>query len=191
MKLVFATHNLNKIKEVQSQLPENIQLLGLKDIGCTEEIPETADTIEGNALQKAQYIKEKYGYDCFADDTGLEVDALHGAPGVHSARYAGEVKNDADNIQKLLSELSETNLRNARFKTVIALIVNKQQYLFEGICTGAITESPLGEKGFGYDPIFQPSGYEITFAQMGLEEKNKISHRGKAVTKLVSFLNQN
>ncbi|RED47966.1 non-canonical purine NTP diphosphatase [Seonamhaeicola aphaedonensis] len=188
-KLVFATNNLNKLKEVQALIPQDIKLLSLKDIGCFEDIPETKDTIEGNAIQKAEYIKTNYGYDCFADDTGLEVDTLNGAPGVYSARYAGEQRNSEDNTKKLLKELKNKDNRNAQFKTVIALITNNELKTFTGICKGVITKIKLGEKGFGYDPIFKPNGYKETFAQMDLNLKNSIGHRGKAVQKLIDFLN--
>lgn len=189
MQLVFATNNTNKIKEVQALIPEHIKLLSLQDIGCFEDIPETQNTIEGNAVQKAEYIKKHYGYDCFADDTGLEVDALNGAPGVYSARYAGEQKNAEDNMAKLLKELNGNEHRNAQFKTVIALHLNNNMHTFTGICKGEITTTKNGEKGFGYDPIFKPSGYNQTFAEMDLELKNTIGHRGKAITQLVAFLN--
>lgn len=191
MKLVFATNNLNKIKEIRELLPESLELLSLDDITCKEDIPETSPTIEGNALQKARYIKEKYGYDCFADDTGLEVEALNGAPGVYSARYAGDNKDNEANIDKLLQELKDQSNRKARFKTVIALILNGKEYSFEGICRGEILKKRLGEKGFGYDPVFMPEGYSKTFAEMELEEKSKISHRGRATQKLVEFLKEN
>lgn len=190
MKIVFATNNPNKIKEVQAQLPENIKLLSLEEIGCFEDIPETAPTLEGNALQKATYVKEKYGYDCFADDTGLEVEALDGAPGVFSARYAGNQKNDQENMNKLLEELNRDTNRKAQFKTVIALILNGKTLFFAGICKGKILEQKKGDKGFGYDPIFQPEGYELAFAEMNIEQKNKIGHRGKAVQKLIEYLNK-
>jgi XTP/dITP diphosphohydrolase len=189
MKLVFATNNLNKLKEVQSLMPKRIKLLSLKDIGCFEDIPETQNTIEGNAIQKAAYIKTHYGYDCFADDTGLEVDALNGAPGVYSARYAGEQRDANDNMDKLLKALENIDNRNAQFKTVIALHLNGNLQTFTGICEGEITVTKHGKKGFGYDPIFQPLGYNQTFAEMGLELKNAIGHRGKAVSQLVAFLN--
>lgn len=188
MKLVFATHNQNKLKEVQSLLPKTIELLSLNDIGCTEEIQETSKTIEGNALLKAHYVKENYGYDCFADDTGLEVEALNGAPGVYSARYAGEAKNDEANMKKLLTALKTQNKRSAQFKTVIALTLNTKEHLFEGICEGEINREKRGDSGFGYDPIFVPSGQANTFAEMELLEKNKIGHRGKAVRQLTDFL---
>ncbi|WP_370480216.1 non-canonical purine NTP diphosphatase [Tamlana flava] len=190
MKIVFATNNKNKISEVQSLIPQNIKLLSLEDIGCFEDIPETQSTIEGNAKQKANYIKERYGIDCFADDTGLEVDALNGEPGVYSARYAGEQKNAADNMAKLLSYLKNKNNRNAQFKTVIALNFNNGLKTFTGICKGEITMEKRGGKGFGYDPIFKPLGHEQTFAQMDLSLKNEIGHRGKAILKLITFLNE-
>ena len=188
MKLVFASSNKNKIFEIQSMLPETIQILSLEDIGCMEEIPETADTIEGNAILKANYISNKYGYDCFADDTGLEVAALNGEPGVFSARYAGEQRNSDDNMNKLLDNLSDKNNRKAQFKTVIALNISGKQDLFTGIAEGEITFEKTGTKGFGYDPIFQPIGYKETFAELSLEIKNEISHRGKATQKLINFL---
>ena len=189
MQLVFATNNLNKIKEVQLLIPSHIKVLSLNDIGCFEDIPETKLTIEGNAIQKANYIKTNYGYDCFADDTGLEVQTLNGAPGVYSARYAGEQRNAEDNMNKLLLELKNQNNRKAHFKTVIALHLNTVQKTFTGICEGEITKTKHGDKGFGYDPIFKATGYNKTFAEIALEEKNKIGHRGKAVSLLVSYLN--
>lgn len=189
MQLVFATNNHNKLKEVQTLIPEYIKLLSLKDIGCFEDIPETQNTIEGNAIQKAEFIKEHYGYDCFADDTGLEVDSLNGAPGVYSARYAGEQRDANDNMNKLLTKLNDKNNRNAQFKTVIALHVNNKVQTFTGICKGGIITTKQGEKGFGYDPIFKPKGYDKTFAQMDLSLKNTIGHRGKATSLLVDFLN--
>ena len=188
MKLVFASSNKNKIFEIQSMLPETIQILSLEDIGCMEEIPETADSIEGNAILKANYVTSKYGYDCFADDTGLQVPALNGEPGVFSARYAGEQRNSDDNMDKLLDNLSDKNNRKAQFKTVIALNLNGKQELFTGIAEGEITFEKSGIKGFGYDPIFQPIGYKETFAELSLEIKNEISHRGKATQKLINFL---
>lgn len=188
MQLVFATNNLNKIKEVQAILPQHIKLLSLKDIACNEDIPETQPTIEGNAIQKAEYLKKHYGYDCFADDTGLEVEALNGAPGVLSARYAGPQRNAEDNTNKLLSELNDKDNRSARFRTVIALYLNGELKTFTGICNGEITKEKHGEGGFGYDPIFKADGYEKTFAEISLEEKNSIGHRGKAVTQLIEFL---
>ena len=188
MQLVFATNNLNKIKEVQAILPQHIKLLSLKDIACNEDIPETQPTIEGNAIQKAEYLKKHYGYDCFADDTGLEVDTLNGAPGVFSARYAGPQRNADDNTNKLLSELNDKDNRSARFRTVIALYLNGELKTFTGICNGEITKEKHGEGGFGYDPIFKADGYEKTFAEISLEEKNSIGHRGKAVAQLIEFL---
>lgn len=188
MKLVFASNNKNKIIEIQSILPDTIKILSLEDIGCNEDIPETANTIEGNAILKANYVTEKYGYDCFADDSGLEVEALNGAPGVYSARYAGNQKNNEDNIDKLLVELSDKNNRRAHFKTVIALNMKDQQQLFTGIAKGIITTERKGINGFGYDPVFQPEGHDRTFAEFSLEEKSAISHRAKAVKQLISFL---
>ena len=189
MKLVFASNNLNKIEEIQNLLPASIKILSLKDIGCFEDIPETADTIEENAILKANYVTEKYGYDCFADDSGLEIDYLNGAPGVYSARFAGQQKNDQDNIDKVLFKLNGIENRKANFKTVIALNLNNEQHLFTGIIDGTIISSQKGNKGFGYDPIFQPNNYSITFAEMEQNEKSKISHRGKAVAQLLRFLN--
>lgn len=191
MKLVFATNNINKVKEVQSILPSHIRLLSLSDIGCTEDIPETSTTIEGNAIQKAEYIQTHYGYDCFADDTGLEVEALDGAPGVYSARYAGDSKDPEANMDKLIQELSEKENRNARFKTVIALYIRGGIKTFSGICKGSITPEKKGREGFGYDPIFLPNGYTKTFAELPLSEKNSISHRGKAVKQLIEQLKTN
>lgn len=188
MKLVFASNNKNKIQEIQALVPSTIHILSLDEIGCTEDIPETADTIEGNAILKANYVTEKYGYDCFADDTGLEVDALDGAPGVYSARYAGEQKDANDNMDKLLSELEDKSNRKANFKTVIALNLNGKQNLFTGIINGKIIEDKIGTNGFGYDPIFVAEGYEKTFAELSMEEKSTISHRGIAVKELILFL---
>ena len=187
-KLVFATNNLNKIKEVQSMLPNSIQIMSLESIGCLEDIPETSNTIAGNAIQKANYVTEKYVYDCFADDTGLEVEALHGEPGVDSAHYAGPQRNAADNMDKLLKNLENKSNRNAQFKTVIALNLNGKQHLFTGIAEGKITLEKMGNQGFGYDPIFQPDDFSETFAQLSLEQKGEISHRGKATKKLIDFL---
>jgi XTP/dITP diphosphohydrolase len=188
MQLVFASNNKNKIHELQSILPESITIVSLESIGCFEDIPETADTIEGNAIQKANYVTQKYGFDCFADDTGLEVDALNGEPGVFSARYAGEQRNSEDNMDKLLVNLSDKNNRAAQFKTVIALNLKGEQHLFTGIAKGAITLEKIGNQGFGYDPIFQPEGFTETFAQLSLDVKNKISHRGKATQELIAYL---
>jgi XTP/dITP diphosphohydrolase len=190
MQLVFASNNPNKIKEIQLLLPNTLQILSLEDIGCLEEIPETAPSIEGNAIQKANYITEKYGYPCFADDTGLEVETLNNEPGVYSARYAGEQKNADDNMAKLLHNLSNKTNRKAQFKTVICLNLNGNQHLFEGIIKGEIIPEKRGSAGFGYDPIFVPTGYDKTFAEMPIGEKSKISHRGLAVEKLVAFLKQ-
>ncbi|WP_281234537.1 non-canonical purine NTP diphosphatase [Flavobacterium gelatinilyticum] len=189
MKLVFASNNKNKIKEIQSILNGSIQLLSLEDIGCHEEIPETADTIEGNAVLKANYVTEKYGYDCFADDTGLEVKALNGEPGVYSARYAGEQKNADDNMDKLLEALKNEKNRSAQFKTVIALNLDGEQHLFTGLAKGEITLEKSGTNGFGYDPIFQPEAYSETFAELASEIKNTISHRAKATEQLIDYLN--
>ena len=188
MKLVFATNNKYKILEVQQLLPETIEIVSLESIGCFEEIPETATTIEENAIMKANYVTQKYGYNCFADDTGLEVDALNGAPGVFSARYAGEQRSSEDNMDKLLDALSNTTNRKAQFKTIIALNLNGRQHLFTGIAKGEITLKKIGNQGFGYDPIFIPEGHTATFAQLSLEEKGHISHRGKATEQLINFL---
>jgi XTP/dITP diphosphohydrolase len=187
-KLVFATNNAHKLEEIAAILGEKIELLSLKDIECTADIPETADTLEGNATQKAEYIYQQYGLDCFADDTGLEVEALDGAPGVFSARYAGEGHNSEDNMQKLLQNLQGVTNRKAQFRTVICLIWDDKKYLFEGICKGEIIEEKRGNAGFGYDPIFVPEGYDQTFAELGNDIKNSISHRAKAVELLCNFL---
>ena len=188
MKLVFASNNKNKIKEIQLLVPASIEIVSLEDIGCTEDIPETAHTIEGNAILKANYVTEKYGLNCFADDTGLEVEALNGAPGVYSARYAGEPKDDNNNMNELLFQLEKETNRNANFKTVIALNLNGKQELFVGIIFGKITREKVGTNGFGYDPIFVAEGYEKTFAELDMEEKSNISHRGIAVKQLITFL---
>lgn len=188
MKLVFASNNKNKIKEIQLLVPNDIQILSLEEIGCVEEIPETADTIEENAILKANYVTQKYGYDCFADDSGLEVDALNGEPGVFSARYAGEPKNDDNNMDKLLSNLKDKINKKANFKTVICLNYKGNQQLFTGIINGKIIEEKIGNNGFGYDPIFVADGYLKTFAELSIEEKASISHRGIAVKKLIDFL---
>jgi XTP/dITP diphosphohydrolase len=190
MQLVFASNNKNKIKEIQALVPDTIQIISLEAIGCSEDIPETADTIEGNAILKANYITSNYGYNCFADDTGLEVDALNGAPGVYSARYAGEQKDANDNMDKLLSELKDTINRNANFKTVICLNFNGTQQLFTGIIKGTIIDEKIGTNGFGYDPIFIAEGQQKTFAELSLEEKATISHRGIAVAQLIGFLSK-
>lgn len=186
--LVFASNNPYKAREIEQILGPGYSLKILKDIGCTEDIPETADTLEGNALLKARYVKEKYGYDCFSEDTGLEVAALDGAPGVYTARYAGEHKNSADNIARLLENLSGEKNRRAQFRTVIALIRGDREDLFIGVCTGAIAEETRGAGGFGYDSAFIPDGYEQTFAEMGETVKNQISHRAKATQLLVEGL---
>ena len=188
MKLVFATHNKNKFAEVKALMPEYIELLSLTDIDFHDDIRETEDTIEGNAILKANYIKDRLGFNCFADDTGLEVDALNGKPGVYSARYAGEQRSSEDNMNLLLDNLKDQDNRAAQFKTIIALVIDKQKTLFSGICRGEIIKEKRGEKGFGYDPIFKPSGYELTFSEMDLDLKNKISHRALAMKKLISFL---
>lgn len=193
MKIVFATNNAHKLAEVRQILGQQFQVVGLADIGCTEDIPETADTLEENALQKAHYVKEHYGLDCFADDTGLEVEALGGAPGVHTARYAelageGDSHSSDANMRLLLRKLEKYNNRNARFRTVIALLYQGEEYLFEGICEGTILTERHGTEGFGYDPVFQPKGYDRCFAQMTADEKNAISHRGRATQKLAEFL---
>ncbi|HKM93681.1 MAG TPA: non-canonical purine NTP diphosphatase [Prolixibacteraceae bacterium] len=188
MKLVFATNNQHKISEVRNILGEHFEILSLSEIGCNDEIPETAETLEENASQKSRYVFEKFGYNCFADDTGLEVEALDMKPGVYSARYAGEQKNSNDNMNKLLVQLDKIKNRKARFKTVISLIIDGHETLFEGIVNGNILTERHGEKGFGYDPIFQPDGYDTSFAQMNLNEKSKMSHRGLAVSKLIDYL---
>jgi XTP/dITP diphosphohydrolase len=191
MKLVFASNNKNKIQEIQALVPNTIQIVSLEEIGCFEDIPETADTIEGNAILKADYVTKKYGYDCFADDTGLEVEALNGAPGVYSARYAGEQKDANDNMDKLLFELKDKTNRRANFKTVIALNLNGKQNLFTGIINGKIIEEKIGTNGFGYDPIFVAEEYDKTFAELTMEEKSTISHRGIAVKQLIEELKKN
>lgn len=188
MKLVFATNNQHKLQEVQELLTDKIKLVTLKEIGCEEDIEETAETLEGNAQIKSDHVKNGYGFDCFADDTGLEVEALDGAPGVYSARYAGENATFQDNVDKLLQALSGEPNRKARFRTVISLTLDGKQLFFEGICDGIIEEKASGQGGFGYDPIFKPLGFDQTFAQMDMEEKGRISHRGRAVQKLVNYL---
>ena len=190
MKLVFASNNKNKIKEIQALVPSTFQIVSLEDIGCFDEISETADTIEGNAILKANYVTEKFGLNCFADDSGLEVDVLDGAPGVYSARYAGEPKDDEKNIDKLLLNLTNKTNRKANFKTVIALNYEGKQFLFTGIINGKIITEKIGTNGFGYDPIFIADNYEKTFAELTLQEKSTISHRGKAVKQLIKFLEE-
>lgn len=188
MKLVFATHNPHKLYEVQLLMPKHITLLSLNDIDCTEDIPETSETLEGNAKLKADFVTKHYRIPCFADDTGLLVEALNGEPGVYSARYAGEQKNAEDNMNKLLKALKGNENRSAHFKTVIALNLPEESHFFEGIVKGNITNKKQGEGGFGYDPIFIPQGYRETFAQLSIEKKNQISHRGKALKKLIDKL---
>lgn len=188
MKLVFATNNANKLAEIKNLLPEHIELLSMEDIKCFEDIPETAKTLEGNARLKASFIATKYGYDCFADDTGLEIDFLNGAPGVYSARYSGADKDPQANMDKVLDELKHTNNRKARFRTAIALIIDGREQVFEGIVDGAILPERKGSKGFGYDPIFQPKGFAESFAEMSMDEKGKISHRGRAFTQLIEHI---
>lgn len=190
MKIIFASNNKNKVEEIKSQLPTHIQVVTLEEIGHLEDIVENGKTIEENAIIKADFIANKYKLPCFADDTGLEIEALNGAPGVYSARYAGEEKNADKNMNLVLQKLQNSTNRKAQFKTVIALNINNKHHLFKGIVKGQITCSKTGENGFGYDPIFQPEHLEKTFAEMTLEEKNKLSHRGQAVTQLIAFLNK-
>lgn len=188
-EIVFATNNSHKLEEARSILKDSLTVLSLADIGCHDEIPETSPTLEGNALIKARWVKEKYGYDCFADDTGLMVEALDGAPGVYSARYAGEHCSPADNIALLLKNMKGISNRNASFATVVALIYKGEEYFFEGKVAGVISETLSGKSGFGYDPIFIPESFSISFAEMNPDEKNMISHRGRAMKKLAEFLN--
>ncbi len=188
MKLVFATNNKHKLEEVRAILGNGINVLSLNDINCHDEIPETAETLEGNALIKARYIYNKYGYNCFADDTGLEVDALNGAPGVFSARYAGNNNDSEANMYKLLQNLTGKNNRKAQFRTVIALIINGEEILFDGVVKGDIAETKKGDSGFGYDPVFIPEGFSESFAQMTSEQKNSMSHRYRATEKLNDYL---
>lgn len=188
MKIIFASNNKNKVQEIQNQVPKSIEIVTLEEIGCTEDIAETGSTLEENAIIKANYITEKYGLPCFADDTGLEIDALNGEPGVYSARYAGEDKNADKNMDLVLQKLHNITNRKALFKTVIALNINNEQHLFTGIVEGEIRNKKIGTNGFGYDPIFEPENLGKTFAEMTLEEKNKLSHRGRAVEKLIDFL---
>ena len=190
MKLIFATNNLNKLAEIRELAPNDINILSLDDINCVNELPETKDTLEGNAMQKADFIFRKFGFNCFADDTGLEIEALNGEPGVYSARYASLISDANKNISKVLSKLQNKKNRRAQFRTVIALIINGKKYYFEGKCKGHITTHTIGEKGFGYDPIFIPNGFDNTFAQMSKRDKNLISHRGNAVRKLIEFLSK-
>lgn len=188
MKIIFASNNKNKVQEIQNQVPKSIQIVTLDEIGCTEDIAETGNTLEENAIIKANYITEKYGLPCFADDTGLEIDALNGEPGVYSARYAGEDKNADKNMDLVLEKLHNSTNRKAKFKTVIALNINNKQHLFTGIVEGEIRNEKTGTNGFGYDSIFEPENLGKTFAEMSLEEKNKLSHRGRAVEQLIAFL---
>ena len=185
MKIIFATGNENKLKELRSVLPDGMELLGLRDVGIHDEIPEDHDTLEENAIQKAQYVLDRTGLTCFADDTGLEVDALNGAPGVYSARYAGEQKNAAANMAKVLEEMAGQTNRSARFRTVIALLGKNIEMTFEGVVEGEILSEPQGTEGFGYDPIFKPDGEERSFAEMPLATKNTMSHRARAFRKLL------
>ncbi len=189
MQIVFATNNAHKLSEIRAILGQQMEILSLADIGCHDDIPETADTLEGNALIKARWVKERYGFDCFADDTGLEVEVLGGGPGVHTARYAYPDRHDpVANTRKLLAELHDKDNRAARFRTVIALIQGTDEHLFEGIVEGHITTEERGTEGFGYDPVFAPEGGEKTFAELGVEAKNSISHRARAVRKLADYL---
>lgn len=187
-EIVFATNNKHKLSEVRQIVGDRFTIRSLAEIGCHDDIPETADTIEGNALIKARWVKERYGYDCFADDTGLMVDALNGAPGVHTARYAGDDCDPAKNIAKMLSELDGVGERKAHFSTMIALIIDNKEMVMEGRVDGEIATACEGKDGFGYDPIFIPAGYDITFAEMSADEKNSISHRGRAMQKLITYL---
>ena len=188
MKLVFATHNSNKAKEIQSLLPDDFQILTLTQINCIDEIPETSETLEGNSVLKAQFVSDNFNLNCFADDTGLEIDALKGRPGVYSARYAGEEKNAEANMNLVLSELRNESNREAQFRTVITLILNDKTHVFEGIVRGEIADEKRGTEGFGYDPIFIPEGQTKTFAEMTLAEKNQQSHRARAFEKMINFL---
>ncbi len=188
MQLVFATQNKNKAAEIQKLMPAGIEILTLNEIGCTDDIPETAPTLEGNAQIKARWIAEKYAVNCFADDTGLEVETLNGAPGVVSARFAGEQRSDSDNMDKLLSELEGSDIRSAQFRTAICLIIDGEEFLFEGIVKGDIRTEKSGTNGFGYDPLFEPEQFGKTFAEMSMDEKNARSHRARAFHQMISFL---
>lgn len=190
MKICFATNNKKKIEEVKAAIGPEFELVSLEEIGCFEELPETGDTLDHNAFQKARYVKTHFGVDCFADDTGLEVEALEGAPGVYSGRFAGEPRSDERNIDLLLEKMEGKSNRKARFRTVIALILEGKEYQFDGIAEGEILDRRVGEKGFGYDPVFTPVGFDRTFAELSMEEKNEISHRGKAIKVLADFLGQ-
>lgn len=188
MDLVFATNNKNKLQEIQQLLGEQFNIISLADINCTDEIPEDHDTLEANAYQKSSFVYDRYNVSCFSDDTGLEVEALNGAPGVYSARYAGSKCDSEDNMSKLIDDLKGITNRKARFRTIVSLIIDGEKFEFEGIVNGEILEDKSGFKGFGYDPIFKPTGYDVSFAEMGMETKNKISHRARAIQKLVDFL---
>jgi XTP/dITP diphosphohydrolase len=188
MELVFATNNKHKLEEIQAILGNQFKILSLNDIGCDEDIPEEQETLEGNAGQKSFYVYNKYGYNCFADDTGLEINSLNGEPGVYSARYAGEEKSAEANMNKVLEKIAKIKNRDARFRTVISLVIEGHEELFEGIVEGEIITEKRGNSGFGYDPIFRPEGFNQTFAEMSLTAKNKISHRARAVEKLISYL---
>ena len=190
MKLIFATQNQNKVNELKLLMPDTIELLSLKEINCNDDIPETAPNLQGNASQKSTYVVTKFNVNCFADDTGLEIEALNNAPGVFSARYAGEQKDSNDNMDLVLANLKNETNRKARFRTVISLIIDGKEQLFEGEAKGEIIKQKCGVDGFGYDPIFKPEGHDITFAEMNMSQKNEISHRGKAVRKLVEYLAQ-
>ncbi|MDX1446247.1 non-canonical purine NTP diphosphatase [Lishizhenia sp.] len=188
MELIFSTQNQNKAKEIQKLVPSGITIKTLKDINCSDDIPETQNTLQGNALQKARYVHEKFGVNCFADDTGLEIEALNMEPGVYSARYAGAERSDDKNMQKVLDGLSDKENRSARFRTAVALIIDGEEHLFEGIVNGEIRTSKTGDQGFGYDPIFEPENAGKTFAEMTTEEKNSMSHRARAFAKMTDFL---
>lgn len=188
MKICFATNNKNKLQEIRKAFGDSYEIVSLQDIGCNEELPETQTTIEGNSSQKAQYVAQKYKVNCFADDTGLEINALNGEPGVYSARYAGENCSFQDNMDKVLNNLKGETNRKANFKTVITLVIEGKEHQFSGICEGVIRTEECGSEGFGYDPIFEPKGFNNTFAEMSMEQKNAISHRGKAVKQLSAFL---
>ncbi|WP_302566636.1 non-canonical purine NTP diphosphatase [Culturomica massiliensis] len=190
MKLVFATNNRHKLEEIRDILGDRFEIVSLSQIGCHEDIPEDHETLQENALQKARFVKERYGYDCFADDTGLEIEVLENRPGVYSARYAGPAKCSEDNVRKVLKEMEGKTNRKAQFRTVIALVMNGKEYCFEGKVLGEILTEQQGTAGFGYDPIFRPSGFTESFAQMEMKQKNGISHRGRAVEKLTEFLNK-
>jgi XTP/dITP diphosphohydrolase len=189
-KIIFATNNKHKLEEVKAILKNDFEIISLSEIGCNEEIPETADTLEGNATLKAKFVFEKYRLDCFADDTGLEIEALNGRPGVYSARYAGEPSNPKNNVAKVLNEMEGQSNRNARFRTVICFIENGEYHYFEGIIKGKIADKPEGINGFGYDPVFIPNGYELSFAEMNLDTKNSISHRALAIRQFTNYLKQ-